>query len=229
VLLETPSNPTLDVCDIVAVADAARAAGAVLAVDNTTATPLGQRPLALGASLSIASDTKALAGHSDVVLGHVSTSDAELAQRLRSARTSGGAVPGPFETWLAHRGLGTLDLRLARQAENAAALVSALSARADVRGVRWPGASGDPAHVVASRQMRRFGGVFCFELASGAQVQAFLSRSRLVASATSFGGLHSSADARARWGDPVPEGFLRFSCGVEDTEDLVADVLAALP
>jgi cystathionine gamma-lyase len=229
VLLETPSNPGMDVCDIAAIAAMCAESGSLLAVDNTTATPLGQRPLALGATISLASDTKALAGHSDVVLGHVSTSDAALAGRLRAARTSGGAVPGPFETWLAHRGLGTLDLRLARQAENAAALVSALPGRADVRAVRWPGAAGDPAHAVASRQMRRFGGVFCFELSSGAEVRRFLSRSRLVASATSFGGLHSTADARASWGDPVSEGFVRFSCGVEDTEDLVADVLAALP
>ncbi|HVH22056.1 MAG TPA: PLP-dependent transferase, partial [Pseudonocardia sp.] len=109
VLLETPSNPGLDVADIAAVAGSAHAAGALLAVDNTTATPLGQCPLGLGADLVVASDTKALAGHGDVVLGHVSTRDTGLAERLRSARTRGGAVPGPMEAWLAHRGLGTLD------------------------------------------------------------------------------------------------------------------------
>ncbi|HEX5811265.1 MAG TPA: PLP-dependent transferase, partial [Pseudonocardia sp.] len=143
-LVETPSNPGLDVCDIRAAATAAHAAGALLAVDNTTATPLGQRPLALGADLTVASDTKALAGHGDVLLGHVSTADPALAQRLREARTRSGAVPGPMEAWLAHRGLGTLDLRLARQAANADALVRALREHPAVTDVRWPGLPDDP-------------------------------------------------------------------------------------
>src|SRR5919112_5829459 len=122
VMVETPSNPGLDVRGIRAAGAAAHAAGALLAVDNTTATPLGQRPLELGADLAVASDTKALAGHGDVLLGHVSTTDPELADRLRNARTLGGAIPGPMEAWLVHRGLATLDLRLARQAANAQAL-----------------------------------------------------------------------------------------------------------
>src|SRR5687768_12476233 len=138
-LVETPSNPGLDVADIAAVAAAAHAAGALLAVDNTTATPLGQRPLELGADLVVASDTKALAGHGDVVLGHVSTRDAGLAGALREARSRGGAVPGPMEAWLAHRGLGTLDLRLARQAANARVLAEALLDHPAVTDVRWPG------------------------------------------------------------------------------------------
>src|SRR5687768_1447845 len=139
VLLETPSNPGLDVADIAAAASAAHAAGALLAVDNTTPTPLGQRPLDLGADLAVASDTKALAGHGDVVLGHVSTRDAGLAGALREARSRGGAVPGPMEAWLAHRGLGTLDLRLARQAANARVLAEALLDHPAVTDVRWPG------------------------------------------------------------------------------------------
>ena len=228
VLVETPSNPGLDVLDIAAAAAAAHAAGALLAVDNTTATPLGQRPLELGADLVLASDTKALAGHSDVVLGHVSTRDPGLVERLRAARTRGGAVPGPLEVWLAHRGLGTLDLRLARQAANAAALVAALVDHPGVRDVRWPGRPGDPAHAVAARQMRRWNGVLRFTLDSAESVGRFLAASRLVGSATSFGGLRSTADRRARWGDPVPAGLVRFSAGCEDTDDLVADVLAAL-
>ena len=146
VLLETPSNPGLDVCDIAAAAAAAHAAGALLAVDNTTATPLGQRPLELGADLTVASDTKALAGHGDVLLGHVSTRDPALAERLREARTRSGAVPGPMEAWLAHRGLGTLDLRLARQAANADALAEVLREHPAVTDVRWPGLPADPAH-----------------------------------------------------------------------------------
>ena len=228
VLLETPSNPGGDVCDIAALAQRAHAAGALVAVDNTTATPLGQRPLELGADIVIASDTKALSGHSDILLGHVSVRDEELANRLVRARSLSGAIPGPFETWLAHRSMGTLDLRLSRQAENAAALVEALADHPAVRGLRWPGRAGDPSHEVARRQMRRFGGVFCFELADADAVAAFIARSRLVVAATSFGGLHSTADRRAQWGDPVPEGFVRFSAGCETPEDLVEDVLRAL-
>ncbi|AXX33317.1 Cystathionine gamma-lyase [Actinosynnema pretiosum subsp. pretiosum] len=228
VLLESPSNPGLDVCDIAALAEAAHACGALVAVDNTTATPLGQRPLELGADVVVASDTKAVAGHSDVLLGHVSTADPALAERIRAARTTGGAIPGPFETWLAHRGLGTLDLRLERQAANAAALHAALSGHPAVTGLRWPGAVGDPAHEVAARQMRRFGGVLVLVLADEAAVARFLERSELVAASTSFGGLHTTADRRAQWGDPVPEGLIRLSAGCESTEDLVADVLNAL-
>ncbi|GGU69592.1 cystathionine gamma-lyase [Lentzea flava] len=226
VLLETPSNPGLDVCDIAALADAAHAAGALLAVDNTTATPLGQRPLELGADVVVASDTKAVAGHSDVLFGHVTTSSAELAAKVRDARTVNGAIPGPFESWLVLRGLGTLDLRLARQAENAAALHELLKGR--VENLRWPGAPEDPAYLVAAQQMRRFNGVLTFELESAEAVEKFLAKSRLVSAATSFGGLHSTADRRAQWGDPVPEGLVRFSAGCEDTRDLVADVSQAL-
>ncbi|NGY57762.1 cystathionine gamma-lyase [Lentzea sp. NEAU-D13] len=226
VLLETPSNPGLDVCDIAALADAAHAAGALLAVDNTTATPLGQRPLELGADIVVASDTKALAGHSDVLFGHVTTASAELAARVRDARTLNGAIPGPFETWLVLRGLGTLDLRLARQARNAAAICTLL--RGHVENLRWPGSAEDPSYLVAAQQMRRFNGVLTFELESAAAVEKFLSRSKLVSAATSFGGLHSTADRRAQFGDPVPEGLVRFSAGCEDTHDLVMDVSQAL-
>jgi cystathionine gamma-lyase len=228
VLLETPSNPGLDVRDIAAAAFAAHAAGALLAVDNTTATPLGQSPLALGADLTLASDTKALSGHGDVVLGHVSTRDPALLTLLREARTRGGAVPGPIETWLAHRGLGTLDLRLARQAANAAALTELLLSHPAATDVRWPGHPSDPAHEVASTQMRRWNGVLRFTLASTEAVGRFLAASRLTASATSFGGLQSAADRRERWGDAVAPGLLRYSAGCEDTDDLVADVRAAL-
>nr|WP_229787523.1 cystathionine gamma-lyase [Actinokineospora fastidiosa] len=228
VLIETPSNPGLDVCDIAAVVERAHAAGALVAVDNTTATPLGQRPLEFGADFVVASDTKALAGHSDVVLGHITAASPEWAARLLAERTTSGAIPGPFETWLALRGLGTLDLRLARQAENAAALHAALRGHPRVRRLRWPGSPDDPAHAVAVRQMRRFGGVLTIELESAEAAAEFVERSALIASATSFGGLHTTADRRERWGDAVPPGLLRISCGCEDPDDLVADVLAAL-
>ncbi|MFD9703602.1 cystathionine gamma-lyase [Lentzea sp. NPDC059081] len=226
VLLETPSNPGLDVCDIADLAAQVHAAGGLLAVDNTTATPLGQRPLELGADIVVASDTKAVSGHSDVLFGHVTLASPVLAAQVRDARTVNGAIPGPFETWLALRGLGTLDLRLARQAENAEAIYALLKGR--VEGLRWPGAPEDPAYLVAAQQMRRFNGVLTFVLEDKAAVDAFLARSKLVSAATSFGGLHSTADRRAQFGDPVPEGLVRLSAGCEDTRDLVADVSQAL-
>jgi cystathionine gamma-lyase len=229
VLLETPANPGLDVCDLTTVIPAARAAGALVAVDNTTATPLGQRPLDFGADFSVSSDTKAMTGHGDLLLGHVAVRDPELQRRLRTWRTRTGGLPGPFETWLAHRSLGTVDLRLARQAENALALAAVLDAHPAVSGLRYPGRPGDPAYPVASRQMRRFGGVLSFTLPSAAAVDRFVAASALVVAATSFGGLHTTADRRAQWGgDEVAEGFVRLSAGCEDTVDLVADVTAAL-
>src|SRR3712207_523200 len=136
VMLETPSNPQLDVCDVAAIARATRAAGAVLAVDNTTATPLGQRPMELGADLTVGSDTKALTGHSDLLLGHVSTTDDELYARLKSFRDHTGGTPGPFEAWLGHRSMSTRDLRLARQAATAAAVADLLAEHPAASGVR---------------------------------------------------------------------------------------------
>jgi cystathionine gamma-lyase len=229
VLLETPSNPQLDVCDIGYVARAAHGAGAIVAVDNTTATPLGQRPLDLGADLTVGSDTKALTGHSDLLLGHVSTGDDELYARIQVWRNNTGSTPGPFEAWLGHRSMSTLDLRLARQAQNAAAVAELLSSSAAVRDVRWPWRPGDPSHELASRQMLRPNGVVSAELASEEAVGALLSRTRLWDAATSFGGVHSTIDRRAQWGgDAVAPGFVRLSCGIEDTDDLVTDLAGAL-
>jgi cystathionine gamma-lyase len=228
-LLETPANPGLDVCDIEAVARAAHAAGALVAVDNTTATPLGQTPLDLGADLVVASGTKALAGHSDVLLGYVASRDPVVIEAIRWWRDSTGAIPGDFEAWLAHRSLPTLDLRLARQSQNAAAVAAALAEHPSVLSVRWPGLDTDPSYTVAAKQMRRIPGVVTFELESAGSVAQFLQSSKLVIAATSFGGLHTTADRRAQWGDDVPEGLVRLSCGVEDTPDLVADIRAALP
>jgi cystathionine gamma-lyase len=228
VLLETPANPGLDVCDIARLSAQAHAAGALVAVDNTTPTPLGQRPLDLGADVSVASGTKALTGHSDLLLGYVCASDPALLQRIRSWRDHTGAIPGPFEAWLAHRSLGTLDLRLARQSANAAALAGLLAGHPAVRSVRWPGRPADPSYVDAKRQMRRIPGVVTFTLPDKASVDLFLAAARLVAAATSFGGLHTTADRRAQWGDDAPAGLVRLSCGVEDTADLLADVAQAL-
>jgi cystathionine gamma-lyase len=228
VLLESPANPGLDVCDIRAVAAAAHAAGALVAVDNTTATPLGQNPLALGADVVVASGTKALTGHSDMLLGYLATNDDEVFARVETWRKQTGAVPGAFDCWLAHRSIATLDLRLARQSQNAAAVAELLAARADVTGVRWPGLATDPAYPVAGRQMRRIPGVVSFDLGDPRRVARFLTAAALVFAATSFGGVHTTADRRAQWGDDTAPGFVRLSCGIEDTADLLADLTAAL-
>ncbi|MDL4774376.1 cystathionine gamma-lyase [Actinomadura xylanilytica] len=229
VWLETPSNPGLDVCDIARIAGAAHAAGALVAVDNTLATPLGQRPLDLGADFSVASDTKALTGHGDLMLGHVATRAPGLADAVRLWRKTVGAIPGPMEAWLAHRSLATLHLRLDRQAVNALALAGALLDRPEISGLRYPGLPGDPAHEPAARQMRRFGCVVSFTLPDEAHAERFLGALSLIDQATSFGSVHSSAERRGRWGgDAVAPGFVRFSVGVEDTADLLADVTAAL-
>ncbi|MFI1952722.1 cystathionine gamma-lyase [Streptomyces xinghaiensis] len=229
--IETPSNPGLDVCDIRRLAGAAHAAGALVAVDNTLATPLGQRPLDLGADFSVASGTKALTGHGDVLLGYVCCRDPERAAAVRKWRKTAGAVTGPMEAWLAHRSLATLQLRVDRQAVTALALAEALRERPEVTGLRHPGLPDDPAHPVAAAQMRagRFGCVVSFTLPGRAHAERFLAALRLVDEATSFGGVRSTAERRGRWGgDAVPEGFIRFSVGVEDTDDLLADVLRAL-
>jgi cystathionine gamma-lyase len=234
--LETPSNPGLDVCDVRALSRAAHERGAVVAVDNTFSTPLGQRPLELGADLSVTSATKYMGGHSDLLLGYVAAGDAGLAagdaglaDRLRAWRTETGAIAGPFETWLAHRSLATLELRLERGCANALALAELLAARDDVAGLRYPGLPGDPAHELASRQMTRFGAVVSFDLGSRERAEGFLAAARLVTEATSLGAVHTVAERRARWGgDDVPEGFIRLSAGCEDRADLVEDVEHAL-
>ncbi|QFQ98694.1 cystathionine gamma-lyase [Streptomyces phaeolivaceus] len=227
--IETPSNPGLDVCDIRRLSEAAHARGCLVAVDNTLATPLGQRPLDLGADFAVASGTKQLTGHGDILLGYVSGLDASLMTAVRRWRKIVGAIPGPMEAWLAHRSLATLQLRADRQNVNALAVAEALKGRPEVSGVRYPGLPDDPSHKIASQQMRRFGCVVSFTLPTRARADRFLDALRLVDDATSFGGVRSTAERRGRWGgDAVPEGFIRFSAGAEDTDDLVADVLRAL-
>jgi cystathionine gamma-lyase len=227
--LESPSNPGLDVCDIPALVGAAHAHQVLVAVDNTTATVLGQCPLELGADFSLASDTKSITGHADILLGHVAVRDDTWAQKLRTWRSQIGAIPGPMETWLAHRSLATLDLRLARQCENAVAAATFLSCRPDVVRVRYPGLSGDPAYAVARQQMQSFGPVVSFDLRNRARAEAFLGACQLIYEATSFGGVHTSAERRARWGgDAISEGFIRLSLGCEDAADILADLGQAL-
>ncbi len=211
--IESPSNPGLDVVDIRALAAEARAAGTLVAVDNTLATPLRQRPLELGADLAVASATKQLSGHSDVLLGYVATSEPARLADLRAWRTETGAIPGPFETWLAHRSLATLAVRVDRQEATAGELAAMLAARSDVAASRWPG----------------LGCVIALDLATAECARRFLAASALIAEATSFGGVHSSAERRARWGgDDVSPGLVRLSVGLEDPRDLLADVAQAL-
>ncbi|MFI6148377.1 cystathionine gamma-lyase [Streptomyces sp. NPDC051109] len=227
--IETPSNPGLDVCDIRRLVDAAHAGGTLVAVDNTLATPLGQRPLELGADFSVASGTKGLTGHGDLLLGYVVCRDPELAAAVRRWRKIVGAIPGPMEAWLAHRSLATIQLRAQRQWANALAVAEALADRTDVTGLRYPGLPSDPSYKTAARQMRGFGSVVSFTLPDRAHAERFMAALHLVEDATSFGGVRSTAERRGRWGgDPVPEGFIRLSAGAEDTDDLVADVLGAL-
>ena len=227
--IESPTNPLLDVCDIRGLVDAARARGALVAVDNTTATAYLQQPLALGATLVVASDTKALTGHSDLVLGHVATRDDRLVEALRSWRTNHGAIPGPMEVWLAHRSLPTLPVRVSRQCATAQQLAELLASRPDISAVHYPGLSDHPGHAVAKRQMQAFGTLVSFDLGTRRRAEAFLAALTLVREATSFGGVHSIAERRGRWGgDAVGEGFIRFSVGCEAAEDILSDVTHAL-
>ncbi|GAA3987138.1 cystathionine gamma-lyase [Streptomyces marokkonensis] len=227
--IETPSNPGLDVCDVRRLVRAAHACGALVAVDNTLATPLGQRPLELGADFSVASGTKQLTGHGDVLLGYVAGRDADAMAAVRRWRKIVGAIPGPMEAWLAHRSIATLQLRVDRQNATALKVAEALRTRPEVTGLRYPGLPDDPSHTVASQQMMRFGCVVSFTLSTRARADRFLDALRLVDDATSFGGVRSTAERRGRWGgDAVPEGFVRLSVGAEDPEDLIADLLRAL-
>ncbi|HMD36435.1 MAG TPA: cystathionine gamma-lyase [Vicinamibacterales bacterium] len=228
-LIETPTNPQLDVCDIASLARAAKSKGALVAVDNTTATPYLQQPLALGADFVVASDTKALTGHSDVVIGHAAAADSQHAGLLRTWRTQHGAIPGPMEVWLAHRSLATLPLRLGRQCESAQQFAEFLRRERAVVAVWYPGLGDHPGHQTAARQMRAFGSVVSFDLGSRARAEEFFRALTLVKEATSFGGVHSSAERRARWGgDAIGEGFIRFSVGCESIEDIIADVRVGL-
>ncbi|WP_059020886.1 cystathionine gamma-lyase [Mycobacterium sp. M26] len=228
VLAETPTNPGLDVVDLHRLAGICRGRGATLVVDNTTATPLGQQPLSLGADLVVASATKALAGHSDVLAGYAAGSQPELMAAVERERLLSGGILGAFEAWLVLRSIGSVGLRFPRQCQNALALATALRTHPAVRAVRYPGLPEDPSYPVASAQMRHAGGLVGVELADAHAVHDLVERSELLVAATSFGGLHTSVDRRARWGDPVSDGYARISAGIEDTDDLLADVLRAL-
>jgi len=224
---ETPSNPLLNVADIAALADLAREAGAPFVVDNTVATGVLQRPLDLGATATLTSLTKGTSGHADLLLGSIATRDEAIATSLREWRTLAGGIAGPFEAWLALRGLKTLPLRIARQSENALAIARHLADHPRVRAVHYPGT--EPATLdLARRQMPSgFGPLLSFELDGTADdADAAVGAARLIAPATSFGGVESTWERRARWASEksAPPSLIRMSAGIESIGDLLADI-----
>jgi cystathionine gamma-lyase len=228
VFAETPSNPGLELVDIAAVAREVHAAGGMVVVDNTTMTPFGQQPLALGADIVVAADTKAPGGHSDLLMGHVASRDEAVLAAVREWRKLSGAIPGPWEAWLLHRGLETLEVRFDRMCVSAEVIAARLAAHPKVVAVRFPGLPGDPAHDLARAQMLRFGFLIHLELADEAAAEAFIDGCALLQPATSFGGVHSSAERRARWGDAVAPGAVRLSVGCEPVEELWAAIAVSL-
>jgi len=227
--LESPSNPTMEVCDLAALSETAHRAGVLVAVDNTTATALGQSPLALGADFSVASDAKSMTGHSDLLIGHVAVRDPELLAKIGQWRTLTGGIVGPMEAWLALRSIATLPLRLERSCANAQRIAEFLAGRREVESVLYPGLPNHPGHAIAKEQMRYFGAVLCFTLRDKAAADTFLLNAQLVTEATSFGGVTTTAERRARWGaDAVAESFIRMSAGCEVVEDLIEDMEQAL-
>lgn len=230
--IETPTNPALELCDLTAAAEAARAHGVLTVCDNTFATPLLQRPLEHGIDIVMHSATKAIAGHSDVLMGAVVTRDDALYARLLRVRTLVGAIPGPFEAWLALRGMRTLGLRLKQAQASALELATRLQGHPAVTRVRYPGLQTDPGHALASRQMTGFGSIVSFETVGSADdVDAMCGSARLVLHATSLGGVETSWERRRRWIEErpdIPETLVRLSVGIEDVHDLWADIAQAL-
>ena len=236
VWIESPTNPLLNIVDIRAVAEAAHRAGAIVAVDNTFATPYLQRPLELGADLVVHSTTKYLGGHSDVVGGFVATNDQALGERLRFLQKSLGAVPGPFDCWLVLRGIKTLALRMERHCHNARAVAEFLDGHPSVERVLYPGLPSHPGHELAARQMRDFGGMVSFLAGSEEEAVALVARTKIFQLAESLGGVESLIEHpyRMTHGSTVegptapPRELVRLSIGIESADDLIADLETAL-
>jgi cystathionine gamma-synthase len=236
VWIETPSNPLLNIVDIRRAADAAHAAGALLAVDNTFATPYLQQPIELGADLVLHSTTKYLGGHSDVIGGFVATDDDALGARLRFLQKSLGAIPGPFDSWLVLRGIKTLAVRMRQHCDNARRIAEYLDGHEAVERVLYPGLASHPGYGVASRQMRDFGGMVSFLAGSEAEAVAICGRTKLFCLAESLGGVeslieHPSRMTHASTADApfaAPRDLVRLSVGIEAVDDLLADLEAAL-
>ena len=237
VWLETPSNPWLRVLDIEAISALAHEHEAMVVVDNTFATPALQRPLALGADVVVHSTTKYLGGHSDVVGGFAATNDDELAERIGFLQNATGAVPGPLDCYLVHRGAKTLQLRMARHSASAMAVAEALDAHPAVAAVHYPGLAGHPGHALAARQMSAFGGMVSFQLVGGEAAALEVCRStEIFTLAESLGAVESLIEHPARMThasvagtrNEVPADLVRLSVGIEDAEDLLADLAQAL-
>ena len=226
--LESQLNPLLEIIDLPKLIAAGKAAGCGVAVDNTLATPLLQNPLALGADIVIHSVTKYLSGHSDLILGSLSTNDSALYNRLEQSRRYGGAIAGPFEAWIALRGVRTLALRMQRSQENALELATRLSKDGRVAKVRYPGLPTDAYHQMAKSFMKGFGAMISFDVNGTVdQVDLMCNSSRLITNATSLGGVESIWERRRRWATEsasVPENLIRFSVGIENVDDLWADI-----
>ncbi|HEX3613955.1 MAG TPA: cystathionine gamma-synthase [Sporichthyaceae bacterium] len=234
---ETPTNPLLGISDIAALAGIAHEAGALLAVDNTFASPYLQQPLALGADVVHHSTTKYLGGHSDVVGGALMVADPELGAQLTYHQNAIGGVAGPFDAWLVLRGAKTLAVRMDRHCSNARAVVEFLEGHRKVHQVLYPGLAAHPGHDVAARQMRDFGGMVSFRVSGGAQAALQIcERARLFTLAESLGGVESLIEHPAKMTHAsvagsaleVPDDLVRLSVGIEDVEDLLADLAFAL-
>ncbi|MCW2811013.1 MAG: cystathionine gamma-synthase [Friedmanniella sp.] len=237
VWVETPTNPLLGVADIAAIAEIARAAGALVIVDNTFATPYLQQPLALGADVVVHSTTKYCGGHSDVVGGGLVTSRDDLAEELRFHQNAIGGVAGPFDAWLVLRGLRTLAVRMERHCDNAELVAAFLAAHPRVTEVIYPGLESHPGHELASRQMRRFGGMVSFRVTGGeAAALEVCGRTRVITLGESLGGVESLIEHPGKMTHAsvagtqleVPADLVRLSVGIEDAEDLLADLDQAL-
>ena len=237
VWVETPTNPLLNIGDIAALADVAHTGGAKIVVDNTFASPYLQQPLTLGADVALHSTTKYLGGHSDVVGGALVTNDEELDAKFAFLQNGAGAVPGPFDAYLTMRGIKTLALRMERHSDNAEKIVELLDGHPAVTRVIYPGHESHPDHAVASKQMRRFGGMISLRLAGGKQAALdFCARTEIFTLAESLGGVeslieHPGAMTHASTAGSlleVPDDLVRLSVGIEDAADLLADVEQAL-
>ncbi|MGD0687314.1 MAG: PLP-dependent aspartate aminotransferase family protein [Streptosporangiaceae bacterium] len=230
VWLESPTNPLLGIADLPAVCAAAREGGALVAVDNTFATPLLQQPIALGAHIAMHSATKFLGGHSDLLLGIAVAGSPQLGERLRRRREVAGAVPGALETFLVLRGLRTLALRLDQGQRSAAELARRLAGHPAITRVRYPGLPDDPGHARAAAQMTGFGAVLGFEVQTAAAANTVCDTVRVIRSATSLGGVESTIERRAKLSgqEHLPAGYVRLSVGCEHVEDLWDDLVSAL-
>jgi len=236
VWLETPTNPLLNVIDIRAAAEAAHAAGAMVVVDNTFASPYLQQPLALGADVVLHSTTKYLGGHSDLIGGFLATNDPTVAERLYFLQKSLGAIPGPFDCWLVLRGIKTLAVRMRQHSASAESIAAFLERHPLVEKVFYPGLPSHPGHEIAARQMRAFGGMISFLAESEEEAVALVSRTRIWKLAESLGGVESLIEHPARMTHAssadapfaAPKNLVRLSVGLESADDLLADLEAAL-